>query len=483
MQTFSLRPNADNDARIQTKWNTFTGQHWRRPIPLMCAEMITLKPLHQTAVPIAKISDQEVVGLHGRSGLVTPSRTKEVLSAKFSTAYGYVEGAPKFIMIANFTDKPIIIKAGSTVGELHLRPADAFVPEDTLKHEGCGVGVQKKCKMPWASSDSVCSKKGRIGALDGEGLTRMRPSGCPVHAVQRTDQPSAAADMVIRGGQSVVNGHCKCVSVINDSGANDRELITGHGSCEPAAFGGMLTSGGVNTGNPQRLRCHCCSMNKEQFADVSWSESCCVATRCVRTPGDVAVRSAKEPHCPNSTGDVRQATSDTTTHETSVQTDSLTQMQNAGDSSDQLDHKHADNQSSSSFDWKPFEEEPLKSVNLKETKEQRDKHEVEALARVLVEFKHLLSDGSLDFKSNPEVRHSRTATITTTEPNPRIYSRAHGCNPEEAQEFKKVIEQKVKEGVIEPSKAQWCSNALLVRKDGKIRMVIDCVCVCVCVCV
>ena len=40
-------------------------------------------------------------------------------------------------------------------------------------------------------------------------------------------------------------------------------------------------------------------------------------------------------------------------------------------------------------------------------------------------------------------------------------------------EFARVIAQKVNEGVIEPSCAPWCSNALLVRKDGKIRMVID----------
>ena len=37
----------------------------------------------------------------------------------------------------------------------------------------------------------------------------------------------------------------------------------------------------------------------------------------------------------------------------------------------------------------------------------------------------------------------------------------------------KAIGDKEKEGVIEPSRAPWCSNALLVRKDLKIRMVID----------
>jgi hypothetical protein len=63
------------------------------------------------------------------------------------------------------------------------------------------------------------------------------------------------------------------------------------------------------------------------------------------------------------------------------------------------------------FDWKLFEQEPLKSVDLEELKQQRTPAEVEALAKLLVEFKHLLSDGSLDFKTNPLVLHNTTAAI------------------------------------------------------------------------
>ena len=88
-------------------------------------------------------------------------------------------------------------------------------------------------------------------------------------------------------------------------------------------------------------------------------------------------------------------------------------------------------------------------------------------------YKHLLSDGTLDFQTNPTVKHSTTCTIRTTEENPKIVARGQRCNPEEAQEFTKQISQKIREGVIEPSCAPWCSNALIIRKDGKIRMVID----------
>src|SRR4051812_15997659 len=33
--------------------------------------------------------------------------------------------------------------------------------------------------------------------------------------------------------------------------------------------------------------------------------------------------------------------------------------------------------------------------------------------------------------------------------------------------------KKIEQGIVEPSYAPWCPNSLLVRKDGKIRMVID----------
>ena len=129
--------------------------------------------------------------------------------------------------------------------------------------------------------------------------------------------------------------------------------------------------------------------------------------------------------------------------------------------------------SNSTFDWKEFEEEPLKSVNLKELREQRTQEEVEKLAGLLKKYKHLLSDGVLDFRTDTTSKHNTTCTINTTESNPKIVARGQKCSPEEKKEFIKEMGKKDSEGIIEPSFAPWCSNALLVRKDGKIRMVID----------
>ena len=71
------------------------------------------------------------------------------------------------------------------------------------------------------------------------------------------------------------------------------------------------------------------------------------------------------------------------------------------------------------FDWREFEREPLKSVDLTELRKQRTPEQVEKLARVLFKYKHLLSDGTLDFRTNPTVKHSTTCTIRTTEENPK----------------------------------------------------------------
>ena len=62
---------------------------------------------------------------------------------------------------------------------------------------------------------------------------------------------------------------------------------------------------------------------------------------------------------------------------------------------------------------------------------QRSVQEVEKLARLLVKYKHILSNGELDFKANPNVKHSTTAEITTTTQNPKIVARGQRCSPEE----------------------------------------------------
>jgi hypothetical protein len=90
-----------------------------------------------------------------------------------------------------------------------------------------------------------------------------------------------------------------------------------------------------------------------------------------------------------------------------------------------------------------------------------------------VNYKDLLSDGVLDYKANPNPKHTTTCGITTIQDNPKIVSTNRAINPADRQEAAKIVEKHLKEGIIEPSNAPWSSNSVLVKKDGKLRMVID----------
>src|SRR6185437_4559511 len=69
-------------------------------------------------------------------------------------------------------------------------------------------------------------------------------------------------------------------------------------------------------------------------------------------------------------------------------------------------------------EWeREFLTEPLKSVNLEELRLQRSPEEVAKLAKLLIEFKDLLSDGTLDFGNAEVVKHDTTCEIITTVDN------------------------------------------------------------------
>ena len=396
---FSFQPKVLDKARIWTKWSTFVGQHWRRPIPLMCAEKIKLQPMSQTAVPICKINEREWEGFQERKGLITPCRSKQILTTKFRTSYGYVEDEPAFVLVGNFTENPVEIAKGFVIGELHLRGAGAFAAARDSEQHGVVVGV--------TSSDNS-RRPSATDVPDGD-----PPEGLQCSGGGHSKDPA--------GGRPTYSGP--------DIDKSEGGLLHSTGDVLHVHDRGGAGGGGTGRGS---------SVNQ---GDIS------VSGRCYE----------RKPQGPGS-------------HRASTDEDALNEGVCGGDG---RSVQTPDGKSVAPIDWKLFDEEPLKSVDLKELKEQRSPAEVEALARVLIDYKHLLSDGSLDFKQNPKVRHDTTAAITTTEHNPRIFARSRGCNPDEAQEFKKVIDQKIAEGVVEPSKAPWCSNALLVRKDGKLRMVID----------
>ena len=87
----------------------------------------------------------------------------------------------------------------------------------------------------------------------------------------------------------------------------------------------------------------------------------------------------------------------------------------------------------------------MKSVNLEDLKLQRTPAEMAKLAEFLIEFKDLLSDGTLDFSSAGKVKHDTTCEIITTVDNPRIVSTSRPTNPADYDQFAKLVEKKLEE--------------------------------------
>jgi exonuclease III len=101
------------------------------------------------------------------------------------------------------------------------------------------------------------------------------------------------------------------------------------------------------------------------------------------------------------------------------------------------------------------------------------KEEYELTAKMLIKHRHTMSDGTLDYVANPAVQHQTTCEIRTTVDNPRLISYHGKATPDERKEQAEIIQKYLEQGIIEPSKAPWSSSTILVRKDGKIRLVMD----------
>ena len=95
------------------------------------------------------------------------------------------------------------------------------------------------------------------------------------------------------------------------------------------------------------------------------------------------------------------------------------------------------------------------------------------LKHLLWEIRDCLSDGTLDFTGDAKIPHSTTCDITTNVENPNVASYNRSADPEAHKLFAEMTAKSLKQGIIEPSHAPWSSNAVLVKKDGKTRMVID----------
>ena len=120
-----------------------------------------------------------------------------------------------------------------------------------------------------------------------------------------------------------------------------------------------------------------------------------------------------------------------------------------------------------------FHIDPLKSVDLSHLDKECTVEEQRKLRKLLWDIRGSLSEGTLDFTGDATVPHNTTCRIETTTENPNVTSVNRSSDPAGRQLFAEMTSKALKQGIIEPSKAPWSSNAVLVKKDGKTRMVID----------
>ena len=85
----------------------------------------------------------------------------------------------------------------------------------------------------------------------------------------------------------------------------------------------------------------------------------------------------------------------------------------------------------------------------------------------------MLSDGTLDQWNAKPPTHDVRCDVRTTVENPKLYASNRQQSPEQREVHAKIIADMLKQGVIEPSKAPWSSNSVVVERDGKKRLVID----------
>ena len=82
------------------------------------------------------------------------------------------------------------------------------------------------------------------------------------------------------------------------------------------------------------------------------------------------------------------------------------------------------------------------------------------------------TDGTLNMELT-NIKHNHTIRIDTDTANPPVHARPYRANPANREAITKEVQHKLKIGIIEPSSSPWSSNVIVVRRDGKVRLVTD----------
>ena len=116
---FEAQPNENDVRRVSVDWELYHGQHWRQSVTLIADETVVIPAESQKILAIKHFANQWE-GIEPKTGLITPIRTKDVLSQKLAMAYMYGEDMQKVVLM-NKTSTPLVIKKGTNIAELHPR--------------------------------------------------------------------------------------------------------------------------------------------------------------------------------------------------------------------------------------------------------------------------------------------------------------------------------------------------------------------------
>ena len=116
---FKSQPNENDVRRVSVDGDLYNGQHWKESVTLIADETIVIPAESQKILAIKHFANQWE-GIEPKTGLVTPIRTKDVLSQKFAVAHMYGKDMQKVVLM-NKTSTPLVIKKGTNIAELHPR--------------------------------------------------------------------------------------------------------------------------------------------------------------------------------------------------------------------------------------------------------------------------------------------------------------------------------------------------------------------------
>ena len=110
-------------------------------------------------------------------------------------------------------------------------------------------------------------------------------------------------------------------------------------------------------------------------------------------------------------------------------------------------------------------------IDLQDTEKQRTPCEVDLLIAWCVKQEKVVnSHGLLD--PDRDILHNTALSIELNDV-PKFKARPDKSTPQSKLDIEKMVEEKLKQGIIEKSSAPWSSNCVVIRKDGKARIAVD----------